>query len=236
VRDLARDDPRVAIGARGARARPRGARLGAADREGTGMAGMRSAVVAFGLLWLAPLPARALTIGPGQSLGVDFTFAAPPVFATGGSPGLTLPPDVLTFRILLGAATTDLTGLQAELWDGATRLGSRSGGASPLIFGFADAASRWPTALNRVDVDLTSVVDGTIQGMIRLVPTFGSGAGALEITFVEVLSGATDAVGALLVASPSPIVSAPRILPEPAAVWLLVAALAGLAAARAPRR
>jgi hypothetical protein len=199
------------------------------------MAGMRAAIAGIALLLSIAWPAGALTIGPGQSMEVDFTFGAPPVFATGGSPPLTLPPDVLTFRILVGPGTSGLAGLEVECWDGATLLGSRSGGTSPLIWGFADPASRWPAALNRVDVDLASVVAGTIQGMIRLVPTFAPGGGALEVTFVEILSGATDAVGALLVASPSPTLSAPRLLPEPAAALLLAAALGGLAAARRPR-
>jgi hypothetical protein len=196
------------------------------------MAGIRAAIAGIGLLLSIAQPAGALMIGPGQSLEVDFAFGAAPVFSTGGSPPLTLPPDVLTFRILLGPGTSGLAGLEVECWDGATLLGSRSGGSSPLIWGFADPASRWPAALNRVDVDLASVVAGTIQGMIRLVPTFASGGGSLEITFIEILSGATDAAGSLLVASPSPTLSAPRLLPEPAAALLLAAALGGVAASR----
>jgi hypothetical protein len=183
------------------------------------------------LLLTASAPARALTLAPGQALEIDFSFAAPPVFTV--SPSVTLPPDVLTFRIVLGPATTGASGLDVELFDGATSLGSVSSGLATLIFGFADPASNWPIGLNRTDASLASVVDGTIQGRLRLVPTFGAGGGALEITLAEILTGATDAFGGLLVASPSPLASAPRVLPEPAAALLLL--LAALPVGRRPR-
>lgn len=183
--------------------------------------------------------ARSATLLPGEVLEVAFDFTSPAVFVNPSSPPASVPPDVLTFRVVAGTVV-GLSGVTVELFDGATGLGSDSDGLAPGIWGFAAASSAWSASLNRVVVDLSSVVDGSIAGLVRLTPHFQAVAGAhLEITFVEVLSGvATTTVGGLLRASPDPRILSQSVVlvPEPAPTLLLLAALAALGArARRPR-
>jgi hypothetical protein len=163
-------------------------------------------------------PAAALTIEMGEALEVPFTLTAP---ATGA--------DTLTFN-LVDVVAVGVTSLTVELYDGGALLGAVSGVPVTGIAGFADLASAW--LANRADADLTSVRDGTIEGLIRVLPEF-AGAGALEAdvsAFTSLLVGNGTAPAQLLPIEDVVSVGEPAVVPvpEPALGLLFAAAALGL--------
>jgi hypothetical protein len=194
----------------------------------TGKAGRRAPWVGLGVaLWLlAPGTAGALTLLPGQSLEIDFSFASAPQVTL---PGPTVvAPDTLTFRVLTGTVS-GLQGVNIFLEDGGSSLGVDASSLANPIWAFTDSASAWPVTLNRTDVDFSSILDGSIQGLVRLTPVFAPLAATpqLELTFTEVLVGLATSAGGFVPADPSIAVATPRIVPEPSTA-LLLAAVAGL--------
>ncbi|MDX1650217.1 MAG: hypothetical protein R3263_10220, partial [Myxococcota bacterium] len=115
-----------------------------------------------------------------------------------------------------------------------------------LLWGFVAAGSAWTENAALVS-DFASIVDGTIDGRIRLIPQFGSapasGPGAfVDLDFFPPPGTGMDVGVALadgisfVTALPEPSVSSTGVvsLPEPAVGLLLGAALLG-AARRRPR-
>jgi hypothetical protein len=183
-------------------------------------------------------PGRAVSVLPGEAFEIDFGFSAAPLAA--GSPV-----DLLVFGLAPTTTSTGLIGYDVELWDGGTLLATNSTGVE-LLWGFVSAASTW-TQNPQVVSDFSSIVDGSIDGRIRLIPQFAavpsSGPGAsVDVVFFPPPGTGLDAGVALadgisfLVATPEPFVSATRVVAvaEPAVGMLLVAA--GLAARRHRRR
>jgi hypothetical protein len=167
-------------------------------------------------------PAAALTIVTGQALEVPFTLTAP---ATGA--------DTLTFNLVNVVAVGDVT-LTVELYDGGTLLGAVSGVPVLGIAGFADGASAWMT--NRADADLTSLRDGTIEGLIRVLPQF-VGAGSLDAdvsAFTSLLVGNGTGPAELLPVEDVVSVGEPAVVPVPEPALGLLFAVAALGLRRRP--
>jgi hypothetical protein len=219
------------------------ARVGVRTREGTsthrgaaraprfGRGTALAAVLAGALiLGLGAPPARALTVLPGQAFEVDFSFSSAPQSALGDV-------DVLAFQLGAGTVATGVTGYQVELYDGAALLGTHTTAALAL-WSFVSAASPW--TVSPLVVDLSSVIDGSIAGRLRVIPSFDPAATSpsLEVVFFPppgtgLDSGTSLSDGVTLAdALPAPTVHATRIaaVPEPGLLGLLAAA--GLAVRR----
>jgi hypothetical protein len=171
----------------------------------------------FGLaLWalVAAQPASALTVDPGEVLLAPFSLTAP---ATGAN--------TLTFR-LVSVVSIGVTDLTVELYDGASLLGSVSGVPVNGIAAFVDAGSLWTE--NAGSTDLSSVRDGSIAGLVRVIPNF-SGAGALTADVSSVTSFAvgvgTDDASITPISDVLSIGTA-SVVPEPGTLALLATALA----------
>jgi hypothetical protein len=173
--------------------------------------------VLFGAL---AAPASALGIGPGQGIAAPFSLTRP---ASGAN--------TLTFN-LVSVAAVGVTTMTVELYDGASLLASVSGVPIAGVAAFVDAGSLWAT--NAVAADLSSLRDGTIDGLILVLPDF-TGAGALN---AQVSPATSFAVGSGT--APATIVAIAGVLsvgeefavPEPSAALLL----AGAAVLHARRR
>jgi hypothetical protein len=185
----------------------------------------------------APGASRALTVMDGQALEVAFAFSAPPLV------GGVSPVEVLLVDPVVTAS--GVTGWDVELWDGSSHLGTSSTGPTADPWAFTTAASAWET--NAVEVDLTSVIDGSIDGRVRVIPRFAPSAVAasVEIDFfpppgrgLKAGIGSTDPVLSFASASPLPeLQGAPRVVAvtEPV-TGLLLAPPALLWARRGLRR
>lgn len=195
------------------------------------------ALVGLAAVLLLAAPGRAVTVLPGEAFEVDFTFSSQPL-ASGN------PVDLLVFSLAPSTVSSGLTGYDVELWDGGTLLATNSTGPD-LLWGFVSAGSAW-TQNPEIVSDFSSIVDGSIDGRIRLIPQFGSvpaasGSGAfVDVVFFPPPGTGMDAGVALsdgisfVAADPEPFVSATRVVavPEPAAALLLGAGALAAACAR----
>lgn len=207
--------------------------MGIRTREGTsthrGALRMRRVVALTGavagavLMGLGALPARALTVLPGQAFEVDFSLSSAPQSALGDV-------DVLVFQLGAGTVASGVTGYQVELYDGATLLGTHAT-AGLALWSFVSAASPW--TVNPLVVELSSVIDGSIAGRLRVIPSFDPVATSpsLEVVFfpppgtgLDTGTSLSDGV-TLADALPAPTVHATRVaaVPEPGLLGLLAA-------------
>lgn len=187
-----------------------------------------SRFVSILLLVIALLPlsgwrndAAALLVKPGQALEVTFTFFNTPPNVPGGV-------DVIALTTTPFAASASGISVVADLFDGATLLGSGTV-ASAAIVPFVSPGSLF----GGVQSNLATVVDGTIDGLIRLTPSFTDADGFLEFTFANfnIRAGrGTSETGQILAApfarvSSAEVVSAVSHVPLPAAFILLLSSL-----------
>jgi len=126
---------------------------------------MRLAWLALAALLFVGPRAQAHTVGPGQSLLVPFTLSGAGLSAA----------DTLAF-LLTNVNAGDATGLTVELYDGATLatatlIGSNVGVSVSEVAAFVHSGSVFAGG-NIVPADLSSVRNGTIAGLIRVVPSF----------------------------------------------------------------
>ena len=177
----------------------------------------RAVCAIFGVaIWalLAAAPSRALTVAPGEVLLAPFSMT-----------GTAANTDTLTFR-LVSVVALGVSTMTVELYDGATLLGTVSGVGVNGIAAFTDTGSLWTTTA--VSADLSSVRAGTINGLVRVLPDFG-GAGALTASVSTVTSftvgHGTDDSSITPIAGVLSVGTATVVLPEPAALVLLGAAL-----------
>lgn len=183
------------------------------------------------VLCLLPLPAAALSILPGQSYEVPFSLSGPAPTA-----------DVLTFNLGPGTTAVGFTGFVVSLYDGNTLLGSLSSAVTDpkTLTAFVSSGSLWTT--NAVTTDLSSIQDGSINGLIVLTPTFDGSPGAvLDVAFFPatglVVGQANGSDSLVPLSSGSVIIGTPFALPEPGALPLLaIAALLGITAPSRGRR
>ena len=182
--------------------------------------------ILFLVLTLLPLSgwrndAAALLVNPGQALEVTFSFFNTPPFVPGGV-------DVLALTTTPFTASGPGISVNAELFDGATSLGSGIV-ASAAIVPFVSAGSLF----DGVTSNLATVIDGTIGGLIRITPIFTEADGFIEFTFANfnVRAGrGTSAQGQVLAApfarvQSAEVVSAVSPVPLPAAFILLLSGL-----------
>jgi hypothetical protein len=171
-------------------------------------------------LWaaLAAPAASALSLAPGQRLEVPFSL-------TGAVAGA----DTLTFH-LVNAVGVGVSTMTVELYDGATLLGSATGVPLTGVAGFVEVGSLW--TLNAAVAVLSSVRDGTIDGLVRVLPDWGpSGALSAEVSAITSFAVGRASGEAAIVASGGVSLGTPSVVPEPRAA-LLCAALLALAARR----
>lgn len=199
------------------------------------------------LTGLAPSAARATPIAggevfelrPGQAFEVGFRFAADAsvdvlVFALTRSPidpaDPPLPPP------------TGLLGYDVELWDEGALRGTHAS-ASLVLWSFVSAGSSWP--VNPLVVDLASIVDGTEDARLRLVPRFDPAVPGAVVDGLRFnpppgtgLDLGTASGSFFTPAASPPVVFDMRIttLPEPALTALLLLAAGCIALRRAALR
>lgn len=165
--------------------------------------------------------AAALLVQPGQALEVTFSFFNTPPVVPGGV-------DVLALTTSPFSASGPGISVNAELFDGATPLGSGTV-ASAAIAPFVSAGSLF----DGVTANLATVVDGTIDGLIRITPKFTEADGFIEFTFANFnirASRGTSANGQIFAAPFARVVSAEVVsavshVPLPAAFLLLLSGL-----------
>lgn len=186
----------------------------------------RCVSVLFLVLTLLPLSgfrndAAALLVTPGQALEVTFSFFNTPPVVPGGV-------DVLALTTPPFTASGPGIAVNAELFDGATLLGSGSV-SSAAIVPFVSAGSLF----DGVTANLASVVDGTIDGLIRITPLFTEADGFIEFTFANfnIRAGRGTSANGQIFAAPfarvqsAEVVSAVSPVPLPAAFILLLSGL-----------
>ncbi len=168
--------------------------------------------------------AAALLVTPGQALEVEFSFFNTPPVVPGGV-------DVLALTTTPFSASESNISVNAELFDGSTLLGSGVV-ASAAIVPFISAGSLF----DGITSNLATVIDGTIDGRIRITPNFTSADGFIEFTFANfnVRAGRGTSDGSQVFAAPfarvqaAEVVSAVSPVPLPAAVFLLLSGLSVL--------
>ena len=168
---------------------------------------------------------NALVVGPGEAFQIDFSFSAAPVIP-GGADGL-----VLT----ASGTTTSGPGIpvNAALFDGPTLLG-----AGEVPFSIVTAFVSPFSLFSGITANVDPVVDGSIDGRIRITPDFPGGDGFLDFSTATliirairgtptgvVLAPETATIEATTVVSETPPVSE---VPLPASLFLLLSALAVL--------
>jgi len=169
-------------------------------------------------LWLPLAPASAIPLVPGQFLELDFSFSEPPQTLVGDI-------DVLSFEISSLSPASGLTGIRIDLFDGATPLGSQGGDGDVRYFwSWKTPASQW-NLMNPQVADLSSVIDGSIDGRIVLTPFFDPLATdpMLDVEFPRIRTGTATSETNLLFGDPAPNVTI-EVMPEPTALALLAAA------------
>jgi hypothetical protein len=185
-------------------------------------------MLALGFVLASPGPAGALSLLPGETLVLPFSFSEPPVAITGDV-------DVVVFDVTLGPSS-GLQGFTVELRDGATLLGSQTTGVQQL-WAFTSPGSSF--TLNAAPADLDPVRDATIDGSIRLTPHFDALAVApgAQLSFPTLSVGRGGSSSSSLVdAEPAPTVGLARVeVAEPASGALVVLSW-GLGAWAARRR
>lgn len=187
---------------------------------------LRCVSILFLVLTLLPLSgwrndAAALLVTPGQALEVTFTFFDTPPVVPGGV-------DVLALTTTPFLASGPGISVDAELFDGATSLGSGTV-ASAAIVPFVSAGGLF----DGVTSNLATVIDGTIDGLIRITPNFTDADGFIEFTFAnfDIRAGRGTSERGQILAAPfarvasAEVVSAPSPVPLPAAFLLLLSGL-----------
>lgn len=165
--------------------------------------------------------AAALLVKSGQALEVTFSFFNRPPIVPGGV-------DVIALTTAPFGASGLGIPVNAELFDGATLLG---GGAvaSAEIVPFVSAGSLF----DGVTSDLSTVIEGTVDGLIRITPNFASADGFIDFAFANLRIRAGRGTGGAdrILAAPfarvqsAEVVSALSHVPLPAAFLLLLSGL-----------
>lgn len=123
-------------------------------------------IIAVGLLAyssFAASEALAIRIGAGEKIRVDFSFDSIPVTSN--------PIDMLRVDAGGTSRTSDVTNLIVDLYDGSTLLGSVDHLGSS--WNFAETGSAAIGVAQTVGgIDLSSVINGTINGAIEVTPIF----------------------------------------------------------------
>jgi len=173
------------------------------------------------LAFSAGNPARALIVGPGDSLEVTFAFATVP-----DAGGMTI--DLLALTTTPFSASAPNIAVAAQLYDGAALLGSGLRPSAALV-SFSDGLFT-----NAITALLDPVRDGSIAGRVVFTPIFPGDVGFINFDTANfrVRAGhGTSGSGALL-ATPDAAISSVRVpvaaTPAPAALLLFVSALAAL--------
>lgn len=175
-------------------------------------------LVAF--LALGAGPAGALTVLPGEAFEVPFSFTAPPQSALGDV-------DVVAFLLAGSSTASGVLGYRVELWDGATLIGAHHSSGLQL-WAFTTSTTAWSE--NPLVVDLSSVVDGSIDGRLRVIPEFDPAASGAHleavffpVTGLKVGTGLSDGIS-LVEGEPAPVVGSSWVaaVPEPGAAGLLL--------------
>jgi len=186
-------------------------------------------------IFAAGSPARALVIGPGDSLEVTFVFASPP---SAGSETI----DLLVLTTTPFSASGPGIAVTAQLYDGATLLASGVRPSAALIT-FSDGAYG-----DAIAASLDTLRNGTIQGRIVLTPDFAGDTGYINFTpenfqvrgahgFTQSVILASPGADILSVGIPSRTPNTPvAATPVPAAMLLFGSALAVLVVACLRRR
>ncbi len=152
---------------------------------------------------------------------VTFSFFNTPPVVPGGVDVLALTTPPFT------ASGPDIS-VNAELLDGATSLGSGAV-ASAAIVPFVSAGGLF----DGITANLATVIDGTIDGSIRITPNFTEADGFIEFTFANfnIRAGRGTSANGQIFAAPfarvvsAEVVSAVSHVPLPAAIVLFLSGL-----------
>lgn len=180
------------------------------------------------------IPAQASSVQsvmyPGQMLVVTFGFSSPPTTQYG-------PVDFIAFGG--GASFTDFftegrsSYVLVSIFDGETLLGTKNVVPASQYCNctFVSPGSPGTTPFT-VDIDMSSIVNGTIDGRIEYVPFFDAPSEYSVVDQVwRISTGHYVGYGSYWVASPEPIIyshEVVQVVPAPPAAWLLGTAFAGL--------
>lgn len=163
------------------------------------------------------------TILPGEKLIVDFEFSQAPSSNVG---------EVDFFEFSYGGSFVDFFGsshVDARLYDGNTLLGSKtitSGGCCTFVEPGSPGSN-----LSTVDIDMSSIKDGSIDGRFEYVPFFDSPTQFSQIQLAWSLgTGTFVSVGSYWPGSPDPTITnyEVAVVPVPPALWLFGSGLLGL--------
>jgi len=164
------------------------------------------------------------TILPGEKLVVNFEFSQAPSSYVG---------EVDFFEFSYGGSFTDFFGssyVDARLYDGNTLLGSKTITPSIICCTFVESGSPG-TTFNTIDIDMSSIKDGSIDGRFEYVPFFDSPTQYSQIELAWSLStGTFVSGGSFYPGTPDPTITnyEVAIVPVPTTIWLFGSGLIGL--------
>lgn len=209
-------------------------------------AALRAVVAGCAGAAMAPHPAAAVVIAPGQSMQVTFSFPSAPSLPANIVAALPPGDPLLVADVLEGfLRTAILSGFGAPLaeiqfFNGGTLLGTIDESASVLnAFAFDGPGSVF--AFNSVAAaDFSSIRNGSIQGVFRVTNIstaeagFGQPAPTFDLTISDLLVGHANGAQQFLTFGPAPVIGTEALVgvAEPGAAGLFVLALGGMALIR----
>lgn len=164
-------------------------------------------------------------IRPGEKLVVTFAFASPPTSSFGAVDFIQFGGGISYTDFWTGGRSSSVT---INIYDGNSLLGTKSMASivdSACGCIFVSPGSPGSTTAT-VDMDMSSIVDGTIDGRIEFVPVFDSPSDASLIDFNwQLKTGHYFGYGSFAFAAPDPTILANAVVPIPPAVGLFASAL-----------
>lgn len=178
---------------------------------------------------------NAMVVSSGEAFEINFTFPAAPVIPGGA---------IDTLVLTNSGASTSGPGIPvtAELFDGGTLLG-----AGNVPFSALTAFVAPLSLFAGIGANLDPVIDGSIDGKIRLTPNFAGGVGFIDFGPATLIVEAVRATGPgsairgqqfATIGSAAVVPATPSVseVPLPAALPMLLSALAALGLALRRRR
>lgn len=195
---------------------------------------------------MAPLPAAAVVIAPGQSMQATFAFPSAPSLPANEAAGLSPGDPWLVADVLEGILTsTSVSGFGApeaeiQLFNGSTLLGTVDTDAGSFnTFAFVGPGSVFNFHSAGVS-DFTSIQDGSIEGVIRVtnistpVTGFGRPAPTYDLSISSFLVGHANGPQQFLTFGPDPVIGEQTLVgvAEPGIVGLFTLAVGGMVLVR----
>ncbi len=167
-------------------------------------------------------------IHPGEKLVVTFGFTSPPISPFGLVDFINFGGGLSYTDFWTGGRSSSVT---VNIYDGDALLGTKVMTSIPTSACnciFVSPGSLGATAAT-VDIDMSSIINGTIDGRIEFEPVFDAPIGASVIDFSwEIKTGHYLGYGSSSLAQPAPTIyssAVVQVVPIPSAVWLFGSAL-----------